>query len=174
MRYEVQQGGETFHVEVREAGAQTYDVTVDDGETVRVDAFKNPRTVYSILIGARQYEGSVDELEDGTLDVHVGTSAFAITAVDERRKLLVGAAGMAASGRQEIKAQMPGKIVKVLVSAGETVEVDQGLLIIEAMKMENEIKSPIDGTVTEVEVREGDAVETDALLVVVEPPESEA
>ena len=173
MHYEVEQGGETFHVEVQEVGPHSFDVAIDGGETVRVDAFKNPRTVYSILIGPRQYEASVDEMEDGTLDVHVGTSAFSMTAIDERRKLLVGAGGMAASGRQEIVAQMPGKIVKVLVSVGESVEVDRGLLIIEAMKMENEIKSPIDGVVTEIEVREGDAVEIDALLVVVEPPESE-
>ena len=173
MRYEVEQAGETFQVEVREVGPHGFDVSIDDGPVVRVDAFKNPRTVYSILIGPRQYEGSVHEMEDGTLDVHVGTSAFAITAIDERRKLLVGAGGMTASGRQQINAQMPGKIVKVLVSVGESVEVDQGLLIIEAMKMENEITSPIEGVVTEVEVREGDAVETDALLVVVEPPESE-
>ena len=173
MRYEVTQGSEVFHVELQEVGPHTFDVSVDDGETVRVDAFKNPRTVYSILIEGRQYEGSVDETEDGSLDVHVGTSAFSMTAIDERRKLLVGAGAMTASGRQEIKAQMPGKIVKLLVGVGDPVEVDQGLLIIEAMKMENEIKSPIGGVVTEVEVREGDAVETDALLIIVEPPESE-
>ncbi len=166
-------GRETFHVEVAEIGPHTYDVTVDDGETMRVDAVKNPRTVYSILLGARQYEGSVDELEGGTLDVHVGTSAFEFTAVDERRRLLAGAATMALSGRQEIRAQMPGKIVRVLVREGERVETDQGLLIIEAMKMENEIKSPIGGVVTEMAVSEGDAVETDALLVVVDPPQDE-
>ena len=171
MRYEIVQGAETFSVDVHEVGPHSYDVTIGDGETVRVDAFKNPRTVYSILIEHRQYEGSVDELEGGTLDVHVGTSAFEFTAVDERRRLLAGAATMALSGRQEIRAQMPGKIVRVLVREGERVEIDQGLLIIEAMKMENEIRSPIDGVVTEVAVSQADAVDTDALLVVVDPPE---
>lgn len=171
MRYEVVQGAETFAVEVHEVGPHTYDVTIGEGETVRVDAFKNPRTVYSILIGQRQYEGSVDELDDGTLDVHVGTSAFEFTAVDERRKLLAGGGAVGLTGRQEIRAQMPGKIVRVLVAAGDEVETDQGLLIIEAMKMENEIRSPIDGAVTELVVAEGDAVETGALMIVVEPPE---
>ncbi len=171
MRYEVSHGRETFQVEVHEIGPHTYDVTVDDGETVRLDAVKNPRTVYSILLGARQYEGSVDEREDGTLDVHVGTSAFDLVAVDARRKLLLGTGAGAATGKQTLRAQMPGKIVKLLVRVGETVEAEQGLLVIEAMKMENEIRSPSEGTVTEIGVAEGDSVETNGLLVVVEPPE---
>ncbi len=169
MRYEVVQGAETFSVDIHEVGPHTYEVTIGDGETVRIDAFKNPRTIYSILIGQRQYEGSVDELEGGTLDVHVGTSAFEFTAVDERRKLLAGGGSMTLSGRQEIRAQLPGKIVRVLVRQGDQVEIDQGLLIIEAMKMENEIRSPIDGVVTELAVGEADAVDTDALMIVVEP-----
>jgi biotin carboxyl carrier protein len=173
MRYEIGHGRETYHVELQEIGPGTYDVTVDDGETVRIDAVKNPRTVYSILLGHRQYEGSVDEREDGTLDVHVGTSAFDFTVVDERRKLLAGASSGVPTGVQKIRAQMPGKIVKVLVRAGDPVVVDQGLLIVEAMKMENEIKSPIDGVVAEVCVAEGDAVETDEQMLVVEPPEGE-
>ena len=173
MRYEVTHGRDAYDVEIKEIGNQTYEISVDDGEPVRVDAFKNARTVYSILIGAQQYEGSVDELEDGTLDVHLGTSAFDFTAIDERQKMLVGAGAGAASGKQEIRAQMPGKIVKVLSSVGDEVSLDQGLVIMEAMKMENELKSPIDGIVSQVEVEEGDTVENDALLIVVEPPDED-
>ena len=171
MRYEIAHGRDLHDVEIKEIGNQTYEISVDGAEPVRVDAFKNARTVYSILIGARQFEGSVDELEDGTLDVHVGTSAFDFTAIDERKKMLVGVGLGGASGKQEIRAQMPGKIVKLLVNVGDEVSLDQGLLIIEAMKMENELKSPIDGVVSQVEVQEADTVENDALLVVVEPPE---
>jgi biotin carboxyl carrier protein len=171
MRYHVRQGATSYHVEVHEIGPHLYDVTVDDSETVRVDAYKTPRTVYSVLLGSRQLEGSVDARDDGTLDVHIGTSAFDFTAVDERRQLLVGSARGLAVGRQEISAQMPGKIVKLLVSLGQTVSADDGLLIIEAMKMENELKSPIDGVVTAIEVSEGASVETGALLIVVEPEE---
>lgn len=173
MRYQIRHGAESYHVEVREIGPHVYDVAVDEGETVRVDAYKTPRTVYSVLLGAVQLEGSVDVREDGTLDVHIGTSAFDFTAVDERRELLVGSAAGVAVGRQEIRAQMPGKIVKVLVQVGQSVATDDGLVIIEAMKMENELKSPIDGVITAVEVSEGAAVETDELLVVVEPEEGE-
>ena len=171
MRYEVVQGGDVFQVEVHEVGPHRYDVSVDDEPSVRVDAFQNPRSVYSVLLGARQYEGSVDELEDGTLDIHVGTSAFEFTATDARRMLLAGAGSAVATGVQTLRAQMPGRIVKLLVRPGESVQAGQGMVVIEAMKMENEIRSPIHGTVTEVAVREGDAVDTDELLIVVEPPE---
>ena len=82
---------------------------------------------------------------------------------------LFGGKGVEASGRQELRAQMPGKIVKVLAEIDQTVATDDGLVVIEAMKMENELKSPIDGVVTEVPVAEGDAVETDTLLMVIEP-----
>jgi biotin carboxyl carrier protein len=173
VRYEIARGSDVFHVEVHETGPHSYEVSIDGAPAVRVDAFKTPRTVYSILIESRQYEGSVDEREDGTLDVHVGTSAFDFTATDERRRLLVGAAAGVVTGRQEIRAQMPGKIISVPVGVGSEVATGDGLLVIEAMKMENEIRSPIDGVVTAIEVSEGEAVETGALLLVVEPPEDE-
>jgi 3-methylcrotonyl-CoA carboxylase alpha subunit len=67
---------------------------------------------------------------------------------------------------------MPGKIVKVLVAPGDRVERDQGLVIIEAMKMENELKSEVPGVVSEVRVAEGDTVVNGALLLIVEPPGS--
>ena len=63
---------------------------------------------------------------------------------------------------------MPGKIVKLLISEGEEVEQGQGLVVVEAMKMENEIKSPKAGLVKKVGVKEGEAVEAGALLIVVE------
>ena len=168
MSYEVSLGDATYRVAVRELGGSVYEVTVDDREPVRVDVAKTPRTVYSLLVGSRQFEGSVDEREDGRFDVHVGTSAYDVQVVDERRKLLSGAA-RAAGGTQELRAQMPGKIVKVLVSEGDAVERGQSLVIIEAMKMENEMRSEVEGVVSRVAVAEGETVETDALLVVVEP-----
>ena len=169
MRYEVTHAKETFHVELHEISPDVYEVRVNDGELFRIDACKTARTVYSLLIGSRQYEGSVDVRDDSTLDVHVGTSAFEFQVMDERRKLLVGGVDTVAGGHQELRAQMPGKVVKVLVEVGQEVEPDQGLVVIEAMKMENELRSPVQGTVTEIHVEEGNAVEAGALLVVVEP-----
>ncbi len=174
MRYEVTIGEDAHSVEVKEVGGDLFDVSVDGGEPVRLDVMKTPRTVYSILIGSRQYEGSVDELNNGSFDIHVGASAFGCTVTDERRKLLVGgAAGGTLTGRQELRAHIPGKVVNVLIKLGDLVREDQGMIVIEAMKMENEIKSPIGGVVTEINTSEGETVDTDALLAVVEPPDDD-
>jgi biotin carboxyl carrier protein len=170
VRYEVTHGRETFNVELREVSPNVYEIRVgDDGELIRVDACKTARTVYSLLVGSKQFEGSVDVRDDSMLNVHVGTSAFEFTVMDERRKLLVGGVDTVAGGRQEVRAQMPGKIVKILVQVGQEVETDQGLVVVEAMKMENELRSSIDGVVAEIAVEEGAAVETGTLLIVVEP-----
>ena len=72
------------------------------------------------------------------------------------------------SGPQRLAAPMPGKIVKVLVKAGDRVEPRQGLVVVEAMKMENELRSRAAGTVTEVRAIEGSSVEAGAILIVVE------
>nr|WP_306414357.1 biotin/lipoyl-containing protein [Corallococcus exiguus] len=78
------------------------------------------------------------------------------------------AGSFSVEGRQVILAPMPGKVVKVLVAVGEEVKEGQGLVVVEAMKMENELKSPKAGKVTEVFAKEGTAVENNAKLVVVE------
>jgi pyruvate carboxylase subunit B len=174
VNYEVTLGKHTHRVQIKEVGGSLYEVAIDGDAPVRVDVAKTPRTIFSLLIGNRQWEGSVDAKDDGSFDVHVGASAFDIRVVDERRKLLTGAAAAPVGSRQELRAQMPGKIVKVLVAPGESVERDQGLVIIEAMKMENELKSEVPGVVSEVRVAEGDTVENGALLLIVEPPGSPA
>ena len=78
-----------------------------------------------------------------------------------------------ASGVDKISAPMPGRVVKVLKGIGETVSEGEGLIIVEAMKMESELKSSIDGKVTEVSVKDGDTVDLGAPLITVEAEESE-
>ena len=172
MNYEVTLGRQTHRVQIKDVGGNVYEVAVDGDAPVRVDVAKTPRSIFSLLIGNRQWEGSVDAKDDGSFDVHVGASDFHIEVIDERRKLLRGSAFAHAGGRQELRAQMPGKIVKVLVAAGDAVERDQGLVIIEAMKMENELRSELAGVVGEVRVSEGDTVENGELLLTVEPLDS--
>lgn len=79
-------------------------------------------------------------------------------------------AGAGAGGKKgaKIKAQMPGKIVRVMIRAGQTVEKGQPMLVMEAMKMENEIRAPIAGVVASVRVEPGQAVESGAELSVME------
>jgi len=79
-----------------------------------------------------------------------------------------GSGAAQAAGTQQVLAPMPGKVVKVLVKAGDAVKARQGLVVVEAMKMENELRSPKDGRVSDVLVAEGASVEAGRLLVVVE------
>jgi biotin carboxyl carrier protein len=84
----------------------------------------------------------------------------------------LGLKGGAAEGPARVRAPMPGLVLIVEVAEGERVSEGQGILIIEAMKMENEIRAPAAGVVRRLSVAPGDAVERDALLCVVEPEDA--
>jgi biotin carboxyl carrier protein len=88
--------------------------------------------------------------------------------VFDPRDLRARPAEMASGGRSEISAPMPGKVVRVLVSQGDSVEAGQGLVVVEAMKMQNEMKSPKAGRVAEVRAQPGAAVLAGETLIVVE------
>jgi biotin carboxyl carrier protein len=75
--------------------------------------------------------------------------------------------GSASAVAMAIKAPMPGRVVRVLVAAGDRVKARQGVVVVEAMKMENELRAPTDGTVKEIRVAAGAAVESGAILVVI-------
>lgn len=88
--------------------------------------------------------------------------------VDGRRFERTGPREAGGHGEQRVKAPMPGRVVRVLVKAGDTVAARQGLVVVEAMKMENELTVPRAGRVREVAVAEGASVEAGRLLVIVE------
>jgi biotin carboxyl carrier protein len=84
------------------------------------------------------------------------------------RSLRAGGAGTAASGPKPLKAPMPGRVVRVLVSGGDTVDAGQGCIVIEAMKMQNELKAPKAGLVRKLAAQVGETVAAGAVLLVVE------
>ena len=106
------------------------------------------------------------EAEGDTYWVRHGASRRRVTVMDPSRQARDAQAG--AEGPERIVSQMPGKVVRVLVSEGDTVEAGQGIVVIEAMKMENEIGSVQGGKVTQLAVSPGETVENRALLAVVE------
>jgi biotin carboxyl carrier protein len=126
----------------------------------------------------------VAALEPGSHWVRLGNKSFRVTlggsgsvtvngrpiAIDvfDPRDLRAAGRGGSTQGRQEITAPMPGKVVRVLVNAGETVEEGQGVVVVEAMKMQNEMKSPKAGTVAEVRTRPDATVAAGDVLIVVE------
>jgi biotin carboxyl carrier protein len=174
VNYEVsEKKGETRTIGLVEKSANDYEITID-GRCVQVDAVQSGnKTIYSIIEDGKQFEVIVDETGAHGFDVLVGGQLLHLQAFDERSRLLASTGKAAASGPQRVEAEMPGKVVKIAVPVGATVQEGQGIVILEAMKMENEIKSPIDGTLTEVGVSEGQTVESGALLFVVVPPPSE-
>jgi len=170
VNYEVsEKKGETVRVGLTEVGENLYEITIE-GRTVRVDAAKTGRTIYSIIEDGHQHEAMVDERGAHGLDVSVRGRLFHLEVVDERTRLLAQAGGALAEGPQSVEADMPGKVVKVQKEVGDAVSEGEGVVIVEAMKMENEMFSPIDGTVAEIAVAEGDTVETGTKLFVVDPP----
>src|SRR5215813_3027368 len=117
-------------------------------------------------LGEQTYTVEIDEIGKGLYRVSVDGNEYL---VDERRVRVGGTqSDLQLQGRQRVSVPMPGKVIEVLVSEGDNVEKGQGLVIVEAMKMENEVRSPITGEVKEIKVRAGDTVEGGAILIVIE------
>ncbi|HYJ15717.1 MAG TPA: biotin/lipoyl-containing protein [Candidatus Limnocylindria bacterium] len=160
-------GDQTFTVDIEETAPSVYRVSVDGNEFI-VDGKKTGRTNYSLIVDNRSFEIEVDNTDDD-YRVLVDGRNYHVNLVDERRVRVGGAqGGLELQGRQKVVVPMPGKILAVLVSDGDQVEKGQGLVIVEAMKMENEVHSPIAGEVKEIKVKPGDTVESGALLLIVE------
>ena len=125
--------------------------------------------VYSFLLDGRSYEASVSKRPGdarglaGPYVVVVGLRRYRVELRDPRQWRGAGSS-LEAEGPQEIVAPMPGRIVKVLVREGQEVQRDEGLLVIEAMKMQNELRAPRAGRVERVYVGEGRGVESGARL----------
>ena len=156
--------GRTLRVEVRGKNGR-YTVTLD-GRPLEVDLQETGRDFVSLLIEGRSYEVGLEPREAG-YTVVLADDALQVDLVDAARG--AGAAPKKQpSGPLRLTAPMPGKLVRVLVVAGQEVVAGQGLVVMEAMKMENELGSPRAGRVKEIPVREGQAVEAGALLALVE------
>jgi biotin carboxyl carrier protein len=122
--------------------------------------------VYSILVDGESLEARVEPDGRG-LRLTIGDREWRADVRDPRewRRNRSGAAE--AEGRQQVLAPMPGKIVRVLVGAGDAVEAKQGLLVVEAMKMQNEVRSPKSGTVERLLVTEGQTVNAGEVLAII-------
>jgi biotin carboxyl carrier protein len=166
MAYIADIGGEQVPVTTGKDDQGRTIVTIDEKQYT-VDARWTQTDLLSLIIDGRSYLVDIHTEKDSH-EVLIEGEHFEFELYDERKALLKAAGGMGAEGVQEIKTSMPGKIVKVLVEEGAEVEQGDGLVVVEAMKMENEIKSPKAGVVTRIGVEEGLAVESGALLVVVE------
>jgi biotin carboxyl carrier protein len=153
-------------VEIEAGAASIYKVRIDGAEHT-IDARRVPGGL-SLLIDGRNHEVSVARSGE-EYDVLLENRRFGFRVLTEERARRAAARGARElTGRREVKASMPGKVIQLLVQVGDAVQAKQGLLVIEAMKMENEIKSQGAGEVKEIHVAPGQAVESGEILVVLE------
>jgi biotin carboxyl carrier protein len=147
------------------AGGASHVTFTVDGRQVEADAVRISRGAYSILVGGKSLEVTAEETSDGLL-LRANGREFHVEIVDPRSWRRGRGAGIELEGRQQLVAPMPGKVVRVLVAAGQQVTAGQGLLVIEAMKMQNEVRSPKSGTVEKL-AREGQTVNAGEILAIV-------
>ncbi len=146
-----------------------------DGTPFEVDAARVDGALWSLLVGGGSGVPSrsvpavvVPGRTRGELGVHVNGRQVLLAISESGRARVRGGAAAPGHGPQRLTAPMPGKVVKVLVQPGDLVEAGQGLIVVEAMKMENELRAAKAGRVASVAVTEGQSVDAGAVLAVVE------
>lgn len=167
MAYVVSDGERDWKVKV-EPPVDGLPVVVVEGKTYQVDAVRPGDSTFSLIVEGKAYEVVVTRKE-GFHHVQVGGRSYVLEVLEERQKTLRDRkAAEAAAGPASISASMPGRVVALLVAEGDEVEAGQGIIVLEAMKMENELKSPKAGRVGEIKVKVGQTTEAGHSLVVIE------
>jgi biotin carboxyl carrier protein len=154
--------GKTARIEVRESQGR-YCVIIGE-KALELDWVRTGENETSVLIDGVSHDASVEKTPEG-FAVLLRGDRFDVELKDAVKGEALGR--VAHQGPLKLTAPMPGKIVKVLVKEGEAVEAGRGVLVMEAMKMENELKASKAGTVQEIKVKEGQAVEMGALLLII-------
>jgi biotin carboxyl carrier protein len=167
MRYVATLEGAEHEIEVEELSADSFAIRFG-ANRFEADLRKVGPASFSVIVDNRSFD--FDVVRDGEeIVVASRTGSQRLSIVDSARRSSRGAGKRReVSGRVEIKATMPGRVVNVLVAAGDEVKEGQGIVVVEAMKMENELKSPKAGKVVEVKVVAGQTVEKGELMIVIE------
>ena len=167
MRLKAELSGETYELSIRREGVRVFAEV--GGRAYELEARAVGAGEYLLLHEGRVYECRVDRRAGGSpLSVSVGGDEYEVTLTDPKHLRGAGVAHGAGEGRAQVVAPMPGKVVRVLVEHGQAVEAGQGVVVVEAMKMQNELKSPKSGTVAELRAEPGATVNAGEVLAVVE------
>lgn len=156
--------GETREIELSPNGSSVAFTTGDDNGSFAI--VETEPGVWSVLLGGRSYVARVHVGRQGTV-VEVDGHAFPVKVADPREWQEGSDAG-GAGGKQKIEAPMPGRVIRLLVEAGQQVEAGQGVIVVEAMKMQNEMQATHAGKVTAIRVEAGASVSAGDVLVVIE------
>jgi biotin carboxyl carrier protein len=165
MKLHAELDGTKLEVEIkRDGGKVTASV---DGREYSLDVSQPEPGLYVLRDGATKHIAHVTTKPEGSL-VTIDGRAVGISLSDPKRLRGSGSDLSTQDGLAEIKTAMPGKVVRILVAEGDSVAKGDGVIVVEAMKMQNEMKSPKDGIIATIKVAEGDTVEAGALLLTVE------
>ncbi|MED5564562.1 MAG: acetyl-CoA carboxylase biotin carboxyl carrier protein subunit [Gemmatimonadota bacterium] len=169
-----------YHVTV---GAVTLDVEID-AEGVLIDGDRILATgpelagsnVYSFLVDGASHTVLAERGASGVWDLQLRGQRHRVEVMDERTKVLrnMNSAAPDLQGPLPVRAPMPGLVVKVEVQEGDLVEAGRGLLVVEAMKMENSLTAPVGGRIGAIHVVAGQTVEKDEILIDLVPPDQES
>jgi biotin carboxyl carrier protein len=155
-------------IQVRHEGPRVF-AGIDD-RRYEVAAHESGPNGYLLISQGRVFECRIEgRPESGkAIDVIVGTTPYSVTLTDPKRLSSVASARAHGDDAARIIAPMPGKVVRVLVAVGDQVEVGAGIIVVEAMKMQNEMKSPKAGTVVALNTQTGATVNGGDVLAIVE------
>ncbi|MFY9618637.1 MAG: biotin/lipoyl-containing protein [Pyrinomonadaceae bacterium] len=155
-------------VEIRREAGQVFAKV--DGREYLLEANPSPSGVSLLTADGQVFDCRIEGHSSAgqPVDVFVGTDQYAVTLIDPKRLRSAAAANAEADGAARIVAPMPGKVVRVLVEKGASVEAGAGIVVVEAMKMQNEMKAPKAGTVVTLNVEVGATVNGGDVLAVIE------
>ena len=173
--YEVSLGERVRKIEVERASASSAERAASgtnwrlriDGRELPVNCVSIGSDSLSLIVNGDAFEARIEGAEDG-LKVLINGKVFECSVRDPRSLRSRKRAGQHESGEHKLTASMPGKVVRVLAHAGEAVVAGQGIVVIEAMKMQNEVRTPKAGIVKSMIVREGASVNAGEVLAVLE------
>lgn len=164
MKYEAEIDGHPLSLELEESDGKVS--VVIDGRSYALEVVRPEAGVYQLFVGDKVYEARVSSGDKDALQINLRGRLFTAKLIDRKHRRPGAESGD--DSQKQLLAPMPGKVVRVLLKAGDEVSAGQGVVVVEAMKMQNEIKSPKAGRLLEVRVGEGDTVSANQTLAVVE------
>ncbi|MDX1991291.1 MAG: biotin/lipoyl-containing protein [bacterium] len=163
MKYVTTINDKKFEIEITNDGR-----LIVNGQPREFDFLHLDEALYSLIMQNQSHEVVVEQ-RDGEYEILLGGHLFAARVLDERAQLMASrrGGGFTETGEITIRAPMPGLVVAIPVSEGDTVKAGQTVVILESMKMQNELKSPRDGTVQRISAEAGQTVEQKKILVTI-------
>ena len=161
--------GQKLQLDFRREGGRVF--AEIEGRRYEVSASEIEGGIYVLINEGQVYECRVErkQAQPDELHVHLCRETYSLTLFDPKRlRSGHGSGAQAVDGAAQIVAPMPGKIVRVLVEAGARVEAGDGIIVVEAMKMQNEMKAPRAGVVAEIRAADGATVNAGDVLAVIE------